>query len=127
MIRVYDSGPVLPSGNAGSATATANLGPIIGKLRGVYVSYGEGAASTTDTVVSTATPPVTLLTLTHVNTSAWYYPQAPICNANGSSATYDGTHPVMDEFWMADAVTVAWAGADPDVLVRAYVVVEVPH
>lgn len=108
--------------NVPVAVATADVVDpnrnIQGRVVGVYVKF-TGQPGTTVTTIKTQggtsprPPSLTILTLTSVNTSAWYRPLIAQQTTAGAAATYDGTRPVLSEIAVDDylEVTVASGGA----------------
>jgi len=106
LIGPFNSGQT--AGGAGVSTANGNSpNPVRGRVLGVYVKFNgapPGTAVTTIKTVGTApnAPSFTLLTLTSVNTSGWYFPRVQVHGVNGAAlaAAYDMI-PVFDKLNVA--------------------------
>jgi hypothetical protein len=111
----YERISVTVAGSAGSAAGSATSRPITGEVLEVHVAFTTQPA-TVDTTIATAGsthPAMPLLTLTNVNTSAWYLPRKALHNDVGAAVTYNGTQAVVEPAVIADAVTVSVAQGDP--------------
>lgn len=98
-----------PVGGAGAAAASGDTPyPISGQLMGTFVDY-SGQGVTTDLTVATKNAPAkTLLTLTNINTDAWYYPRAQAHDTVGAPITGFYTPIPVDDY-----LTVTVAQGDP--------------
>jgi hypothetical protein len=125
MIRQIPLSTITASGTNGSATGSLTTNETIaGKVIGIHIDYGAGQASTTDVVVSTVSPAVTILTVTDSATDAWYYPRVQVHGSTGSVLTYDGTRAVSNPIAINDRVTVSVTGANDEKTVQVTLVVE---
>lgn len=118
---------VTPAGVAGSATGDAtSSAPINGRLLAVNVTFAASSHANTDTTIATThTPTTTILTLTDVNTSAWYYPRHQVHGSTGAALTLDGTRLMVDPLVLDDYVKVTVAQGTADKTVTVTLLVEV--
>lgn len=125
MIKRYQI-VVTPKGSAGAATAnTTSTAPINGVLRGVNVTFAASSHANTDTTIATTTAPVTtILTLTDVNTSAWYYPRHQVHGSTGTALTMDGTRTLVEPLLIDDYVKVTVAEGTEDKTVTVTLLLE---
>ncbi len=107
----------IAAGGAGAAANNQDSSTIIrGRVVAVMVNYS--AAANAGTVVAIKSkgsrhPSETLLTLTGVNTNQIKFPRAAVCDNTGANLTYDGTHGVLDTYFIDDYVNVAISVANP--------------
>lgn len=96
---------VATTGSAGSATGSGILVVPPCELLAVYFDF-KALPSTTDTVLKAIGGPdaadVTALTLTNVNTDAWYYPKVQNHDNAGAAITGDYSHPVIPNNLLVD-------------------------
>lgn len=90
----------------GNGTASSYV-PVHGDLTAVHYEYAGTAAGTIVLQMGTTT----VLTVTP-GTTAWYYPRTGVCDASGSSYTYDGTRVVVDYIPVNDYMSVVTTGMD---------------
>tara|TARA_Y100000310_G_scaffold294647_1_gene325293 strand:- start:1566 stop:1946 length:381 start_codon:yes stop_codon:yes gene_type:complete len=113
------------AGSAGSATGSAVEPVPFSYLHAIYFDF-TSAPSTMDTTVKTPgnsdLPSVTVLTLTNVNSDAWYYPRRQIEGNTGAQVT--GAY---DKYFLSGSISIDIAQADAvtDEVV-AWVVIEIP-
>lgn len=125
MIRIYDTGDIVPAGSDDSATGDATVGPVNGKVLGVYLEFDADCDPNTDTVVATVHAPIkTILTVDNSATDAWYYPRAAVHDVAGAAATFDGTRAIVEPIAVRDYIKVSVHDADITHPIRAYIVVE---
>lgn len=102
---------VTPVGDAGSATANTTTPAIIrGRLLAIHCDFAATAHANTDTTIATtSSPTTTILTLTDTNTDGWYYPKHVVHGATGTAQTFDGTYPMLDDYYLDDHIKVTLA------------------
>jgi hypothetical protein len=119
MIRRIAMPQLVAAGSAGTAVGTAvSTEPVRGRLVAAYLNY-SGTATTTDvTLLTRASPAMTLLSVANNITDGWYFPMAASHLASsGAALTYDGTHPVVTQQVVCDYVEARLAqGDDEDTL-----------
>jgi len=113
------------TGSAGSASGSAVEAVPFSYLHAIYFDF-TSAPSTMDTTVKSPgnsdLPSVTVLTLTNVNSDAWYYPRRQ--NEDNTGAQITGSY---DRYFLSGSISIEIAQADAvtDEVV-AYVVIEAP-
>jgi hypothetical protein len=95
----------------GSATVLVN-----GRIVGVYLAVGD-LPNTTDVTIKGIAPDQTILTITDLAASAWYYPRSGVHGATGAALTYDGTRTVNEAIPVDGYVTIS--GAQGNAVVMA--------
>ncbi len=101
-------------GSAGSASGSGHVATPFGELVAVHLDFdATNAPSTTDTTVTSVGNPATLtiLTLTNVNTDAWYFPKTQDHNNVGAAVTGSYSNPLLHG-GIDIAVAQADAGTD---------------
>lgn len=105
---------VTTTGSAGTATGESSLALPIGRLVGLYLNFHASAPSTTDTIISSPGNPAskTILTLTNINTDAWYFPKEQDDNDVGAAVSGSYSDPLIHSNLLialaqADALTDA--------------------
>jgi len=126
-MRVVGPISLTTAGSNGSATGSAiTTIPISGEIEGVYVKIPSSPGANNVVTIRTSgsqAPALTILTLTHLTTSAWYWPTIPWQDAAGAAVTYDGTHGIMDEPPVDDFLEMDVATADPSKVFEAWFLV----
>ena len=103
---------VSTTGSAGSATGSGILAVPLSELVAVHFDFHASAPATLDTTLSSSGNPAaqTFLTLTNVNTDAWYFPKLQKHDNVGAAITGDYADPVVHgnlllDLAQADALT----------------------
>jgi hypothetical protein len=88
---------VTTNGSGDGTTTSRALGEP-GFLYAVHYTRGTLSNSTTDLTLSTvnSSGAATLLTLTDVTASGWYYPRVDVCGATGTALSFNDQLPVLD-------------------------------
>jgi len=88
---------VSTTGSAGSASGSGSLALPLSELVAVHLNFHSSAPSTTDTTIKATGNPLelTILTLTNVNTDAWYYPKVQDDDDVGAAITGAYSDPVI--------------------------------
>lgn len=108
----------------GSGNITAYSNTVArGLVKAIRVVFEGSSAATTDTTVSDEDGQ-SFLTLTDVNTSAWYYPRRQVSAPDGTASTYDGTRAVRDNFVVFGRVKLTVAQQTEAKAVAVYALVE---
>lgn len=94
---------VTVAGADGSATGSAQFGPVAGRVLAVHLDYTTQPA-TADVTVATVSPAVTVLTVANANTDAWFYPRQLMDGTNGADLTG-----VYEAIAVADHINVSVA------------------
>lgn len=123
-MRVVGPITLTTAGSSGTATGSAlTTIPVSGEIEGVYVSIPASPGVNNVVTIRTAgsqSPTLTILTLTHLTASAWYWPTIPQQDATGTPITYDGVHGVRDEPPVDDYLEMDVATADPSKIFQAW-------
>jgi hypothetical protein len=112
MIRTVPVTVTITTGAAGSASGNGTSAySVSGSLLAVYAGFATTHANTDTTITLPSTPITTLLTLTNINTAAWYYPRIALHDNAGAAVLYAATFPIYDKFPINDVIKVAMAQA----------------
>ena len=104
---------IATTGGDGAATGSGILSLPPCELLGLYLDFNASAPNTTDTTITTIggdEADIAILTLTNVNTDAWYFPKEQDDDNVGSAITGSYSHPVIHnnlliELAQADALS----------------------
>ena len=112
---------VSTSGTAGSASGSGSAAVAVGELVAVHVNYHASAPATTDVTIKATGNPAdqTALTLTNVNTDAWYYPRRVAEGNTGAALTTHAPYVVHGGILNVD---VAQADALTDCVIATFYV-----
>lgn len=109
------------TGNTSGTTSK----PLVGCIKAIYVQYAVTPNAATDVTIATANAPAkTILTLTNVNTSGWYYPREVMQDTAGATVTYDGTNEIYGEIPVSDYITATVAQGDADQTLDVWILLE---
>ena len=79
---------VTTTGSAGAATGTGvSPAPASGRVVAIHVDLPASPGTTTDIVVATNAPVLTILTLTNVTGDGWYFPRQLMDDTAGADLT----------------------------------------
>ncbi len=89
---------ITTAGSAGSASGSGHAATPIGQLVAMHLNFTSQPSTTDVTVTAPGNPAaLTLLTLTNVNTDAWYFPKTQDHDNTGAGITGSYSDPLLHQ------------------------------
>jgi hypothetical protein len=118
MIHTY-SGTITTTGTNGSASGSATVNSVNGRIVAIYLDYTNQPNTTDVTIATSAAPIKTILTRSNSGTDGWFYPRVLLQDTSAADLTT-----VYDTIPVDGNITVSVAQGDSAATLAFYILVD---